>query len=361
MTKKLKIAFITAQFPPQVCGIGDYTYQLIEAMKQQQKSDDDITIQVFCLAEKNRKTNEGIFECTSWSFQNIWRIIKVLQKEKFDIVHLQNTSIKSIHYYLLPFWIKLFTQIKVITTIHEHTEKTFVGKCANYVNVLFSNRVIVTEKSYIDSLKFLKKKEQFYTIDVPSNIPQSKISEEQKKDIRLRYTRHKDQLLVVYFGFVVPSKGVEHIFEFCNPEKHFILLISNLNSYESSYTQKVKDFLNTPTWKANSFCTGYLPDYQVADLLASADICLFPFLKGASARNASLKAALLQGTYCITTHEQESGYHSESNIYFVPTSKLNLIDDALKFYEQLEIKTINSKQNSWYTVAIEHIKIYNNL
>jgi len=355
--KKIKIALLSNSFPPEICGIGDYTFFLFKSLT---KNNQDVSV-IFPHKDNNLKKVEYEslpFELKSWSIRNIYRTINILKKQNYDVIHIQNTNIKKISYYLIPILARILSRLCVVVTIHEHSHKSLIGKLANIISIVAAHHIIVCEQAYKRSLSFFMSSKRITFLPVPPNIPKSQLSESDA--LLLKHNYAKGKLLIGYFGFLVEHKGVKEIFKVCNPTEHFVLLISNFEKFRSKYSEEIKEIIESQEWRDSAYCTGFLPAEQVADLLYASDICIFPFKNGSGDRNASLSAARLQGTYCIVSHMTKRGYFQEENCYYTAPEDIEAMRKGILFYKEYTNKKSNKPTvNDWEYITAEHIKIYN--
>jgi len=356
----LKIAFISNTFPPYPCGVGDYTFNLINALLKKENVVIDIYTPNFINNLPNPLLKTPI-NFSKWKLKSIFQMINILKKENTHIVHIQNTSTRNIFYYLIPLFLRVFSKTTIIITIHEHNTKTILGKIANIVSLLFSDHFVIQEREYADTFRsyFFLKHKKITFMPTPSNIPQSKLSEKEAQKLRVTYTK-KHEVIIAYFGFLVEHKGVLKIFEACDPSRDFILLISNFETFASEYSEKVRLTISSEKWRDSSFCTGFISAEQVADLLFIADICIFPFTDGKKSRNASFSAARLQGTFCITTHERIRGYEKSEHTYYTSTTdNIEEIKAGIDFYlKECKGKKVVNDNITWDMLANKYCEIY---
>jgi len=356
-----KVALISNKFPPYPCGVGDYTFNLATALSKKENMAVSIFMPDFQKIPYNA-SSQSSKKTSSWGLKSIFKMINIIKKENINIIHIQNASTKNIFYYLIPIFIKLFIKSTIIVvTIHEHNAKTILGRVANIISLFFCNYIIVQEKEFINAFKknfFLQNKEMAL-METPSNIPKSLLSQDEAIKLRANYTQ-KHELIIAYFGFLTEHKGVLKIFEACEPDRDFVILISNFEIFPSEYSEKVREALISKEWVNNSLCTGFIPAEQAADLLSIADICIFPFTDGKKSRNGSFSAARLQGTFCITTHEKKRGYIKVENTYYTSTTdNIDEIKAGIAFYlKGYKGKKIIGNNTTWESLAIKHCKVY---
>lgn len=350
----MKLLIITDTFPPDVCGIGDYTYHLADEIY---KLNNDVTVLTKIENTNHSEPFKVYNTINSWSALSFSKIKKCIDELNPDIIHIQYPNIKSMGYYLLPFLINIIAKYrgKVVITIHEHTHKTSIGKLANLIAVFFANIVFITEVNYKKAFRYFNSNIQL--LPVLSNIPKSSLTETEKQLVK-QSLNIGNRKLVSYFGFIVDHKGVDLIFEACNPEEHYILVIGDTTKFRSEYSKKIENILLSDKWKNSAKSTGFIRENDVANFLAASDVCIFPFKKGLGERNASFNAALIQNTFIITTHREMEGYDSNNHVYYTKVDDIKKIQEVLKNSVSYIPKINKPHENSWSELAKKHLDIY---
>jgi len=102
---------------------------------------------------------------------------------------------------------------------------------------------------------------------------------------------------------------------------------------------------------------GFLPEEQLANLLAASDAVVLPFRDGAGAWNTSVDGAVTQGVLVITTSLVEIGYNKEKNIYF---SQPGNVEEMIMAIEKYAGHHISSKPQTdeWQNIAEQHFHVY---
>lgn len=107
--------------------------------------------------------------------------------------------------------------------------------------------------------------------------------------------------ILVHFGFIMPSKG--HLLTLGMAPKlpaDTIIVIagaSGRTASERSYARQVNN--QVALWPGKCFLLGYLSTRELHELIAAADLCLFPYTAGTSSYALSL--ALAQHKACVTS------------------------------------------------------------
>ncbi|MGF7024157.1 glycosyltransferase family 4 protein [Sphingobacterium sp. HSC-15S19] len=334
----MKITMVTGSFPPDVCGVGDYTYFL---NKEIRKSGYEISI----------------FYRKNWNLFNFAIYLRQLLSNRADYYHLQYPT-EGYGYSFLPLFLFAFLPKKSrIITIHEFSNRTQKARIFTAALLYFFPRIICTnheELSYIKKHKFLRNKD-IKIINIGSNIDRSQHA------LRSFSDRKFD---VGYFGHIRPEKGLE---EFINTVKALSLLIpirccivgQVLPRYETYFISLRKRCEGLPI----EFILNKDSD-EISDILSQIRICFLPFPDGISSRRGSMLAAAMAN--CIIVSRKSS--IKEVNDFFKPYIYLldDISDGADLLYTILSSKAIPKLETSalvanfsWNEIVKEHLVFYN--
>ena len=196
---------------------------------------------------------------------------------------------------------------------------------------------------------------RFQFIASASPIPQSAMSDEQRARKHQELKRGA-QRLIAYFGFLYPHKGVDQLFAIADPASDRLVISGKLDS-QDPYHARLQMLSESEGWKGRVTFTGFLPDREVADLLAAADAVVLPFTEGGGEWNTSLLSARKQGTFVITTSAQRRGYHAGENTFYAAPGDISAMGDALQKYSGVRNPQAAS-EDDWHRIAREHIAVY---
>src|SRR3989338_2702959 len=91
----MKVMLMSGRYPPEPCGIGDYTYKLANDLNHHGHH---VTVlssipTMTGVDTENKDTPvETIRTISSWDFQNFRQIINVVKERNIDIIHIQYQS-----------------------------------------------------------------------------------------------------------------------------------------------------------------------------------------------------------------------------------------------------------------------------
>lgn len=345
------------------CGVGDYTAKLAEALS----GNKDMAVSVLTDASIKQRTGNTpykvIASIEAWTIRDIFRVIDEVENFSPDIVHIQYPTQaygKKLFPWLIPMMLH-FRKLPVVQTWHEHYP---VGNWRAYFTSWVPGGLIAVRPNYKDRMppwfQRIISKKQFCFIPNSSTIPAVKISSGERRSIRDRFGATNCRL-IVYYGFVFPTKGIESIFEICNPEQHRIVLICDLDP-GVPYHRSIEALADNSLWKEKSFVTGFLPAIDVANILASADAVVLPFKTGGGIWNTSIHGVRAQGTFLLTTSNQKSGYSEYENTYYAKPLDITDMKNALGKYTGIRSENPPPDQfTRWESIATTHIEFYKNV
>jgi glycosyltransferase involved in cell wall biosynthesis len=162
-----------------------------------------------------------------------------------------------------------------------------------------------------------------------SSLPVASLEPSEREDLRRRYLDGQRRL-VVFFGFIYPNKGVEHLFR----ARRSIDRPDRRRRANGGWIRAYRNRLETLAqgkWSGKATFTGFLTPEQAAMLLAVADAVVLPFREGGGDWNSSILGATANGAYVITTSKERRGYDEGRNIAFTA------IDDVAEMRKALAL------------------------
>jgi glycosyltransferase involved in cell wall biosynthesis len=359
----MKILLISGSFPPMKCGVGDYTKFLANALGERGG------VSVAVLTDEKARLNppSSYFQvfpvAKGWKFSDMAPILETIRHFRPDIVHIQFPT-QGYGRKKLPWLLSIFLASMKIPTIQTWHEYYPLGGFMNIPNAIVGGGLIVVRPNYLEKMpswfRWLNRKKHFRYIPNASPLPSVSVNEEERSAIRSHYAG-QSKSLVAYFGFAYPEKNIEALFELCDPHRHQLVLVCDLNAsdkYHSVILQKIR----VEPWVKSVTVTGFLPADEVARILAVADVVVLPFRDGGGSWNTSLLGAISQGTFVLTTSTEERGYHPSQNIYFAQPGNIDEMKNAMEKY--IGNRPIDNSQDylkGWNFVSNEHVDFYKSI
>ncbi|MCK4352508.1 glycosyltransferase family 4 protein [candidate division WOR-3 bacterium] len=385
----MKICIVSHNFPPTICGVGDYSYWLANELENLGNNVSVITSKIgssgYRVIESSNQVK--IFPIIEkWDVFHIFKIIGILKCIKPNIIIIQYVSqlygragiAPGIIFFLTL--IKLFnvSHIQIITTLHElylpWGSKDFIlgaiQRLQAFILVLISDAAIVTTKSRKKILNSLFPWKRVYKISVGSNIPMGS----RKREVRSR--NHKDDRLILgTFGTLHPERDLLTVLKslsmiqvgaYCYTP--LLQIIGEIDKDSENYrilriTAKKLGIEERIRWMSN------ISNQEIANCLANSDIYLSPELDGASGRRTTLMAALSLGLPIIAYNgrETESVFKNYENIILIPPHNSKILTE--KIMELIKNKKLRDSLGkkaketfntyfSWDIIGKEYEKIF---
>lgn len=329
----MRVALIAGPCQPGQCGVGDYTTRLAEALRE-------TGLQAEVVKEGN------------WDLTHARSIIPMLRRIDADVFHIQ--------YPTVGFGRKLGPQAlamlqKSIVTIHEFNHAHVLRKIALYPLFLRARHVIfTTEIERRFALRWAPWIEKSSSvIPIGSNIE------------RVMPVRDRNICEIIYFGLIMPRKGLEAVLELATLLKEkrpglVIRIVGNPHPDHWAYLNMLqRSSKGLPiVWEQG------LNEQAVAKRLAGSWIAYLPYPDGASERRASLKAALASGMNVITTEGPETPINLGPVVKMAasPRDALAVIlalasnaEERLRLQSEAQSYT---QRFSWHRIATLHYEVY---
>lgn len=356
----VRVLVVTGAYPPNKCGVGDYTFHLANALAERPGIKVGVLTNSGSGAALNSSPVTVFRTMPSWNIWNIFQVKRIIAEFRPDVVHIQypTQGYNGILPKCLPLFVRLLG-ISVVQTWHEHYAEC---KQIGWFNLLACNALIYVRPDLPQKLpawvsSWLGKAPLIYVPNA-STIPAVSLNEGQAQHIKQGLSGGRP--VICYFGFAYPNKGVERLFAIADPAKHHLVLICDLSD-EHPYQANILQTANQAPWAGRVTVTGFQSAQHVGEILAVADAVIFPFPGGAGEWNTSLKAAELAGAFTIATTRDKNllGYNEKQNIYFADCDRISDMRDALNRY--IGIRRGSVSNDLWGAIAITHEQLYRTL
>jgi polysaccharide biosynthesis protein PslF len=217
----------------------------------------------------------------------------------------------SIH--LLPSLVRrALPRARVVTTFHDFLIPYLFPKAgplrleANRLLARASHAAIFTD---LGDLEQAGAGVRGRVVPIGSNVDREPATEPAREDVRLLLGADDRTLLVGYFGFLNPSKGVPTLLEAvgrlaANRPVKLALIGAETgvsNPTDLGQARAVHDAIEQGRLGETVVRTGYLPPPDLSATLLACDVIALPFSDGASARRGTLMAALAHGLPIVST------------------------------------------------------------
>ncbi|MDO8673344.1 MAG: glycosyltransferase, partial [Dehalococcoidia bacterium] len=254
-----------------------------------------------------------------WNWGERKAVIEALARQAPDVVNIQYPTQnygRRLMINFLPFFVRWSLKVPVVFTVHEFCSFTWLGRLRIALSSALSDAVIVPDRENLASMArtfpFLQSKIRH--VPIGPSIVEAKIADFNREDWRRGFQASEDTLVIAYFGFLSPSKGVETLLEALElvareePELDWrLLLIADREPADDRYAEyhrRIEQLLHSSPVRDLVHLTGYCSEQDVSQYLQSSDICVLPFSDGATMRRTTLLCALTHGLPVISTYPQ---------------------------------------------------------
>ena len=356
----MRILLISGSLPPMKCGVGDYTAHLADALGRCK----DTSVAVLTDAQAKPVPSGFNFEvfpvARGWRMSDAVPIAIAAKRWRPDIMHIQYPTQGYGRRYLpwlLPSLFRLVS-VPVVQTWHGYDPR--MGR-RNLLNAALGGGLVTVRPEFKAMMSpwytWLNRHKHFEFIPNASTIPMVQLTEKEKCAVRSSFCAASTNL-IVFFGFAYPERRVELLFQVADPGRHHLVFICDLNSADA-YQQTISNLIDREPWAGRATVTGFLPAEDVGRILAAADAVVLPFGNGGGMWNTSIRAALKQGTFVLTTARERHGYDSRDNVYYARPDDVADMRDALRtFVGRRRTNDVEESASDWESIASAHIGLF---
>lgn len=323
----LRIYMITATFPPDVCGIGDYTYQLCQALQGRGVELQIVTSRQNIPVEPSENEVSLIARriVSRWTLRSVLGLVHEIRVGNYDCVHIQYSpgfyGILSCGVNLLPLLL-VGSSCRTVVTFHE----IYAPKLKGFKNRLLSlhdhikdtvlltgsSAAILTVPNRLDRLGkwFPWLRSRLRAIPVGTGVRVKSLTEEERDTARARFGLHPDNFLIGSFGSMHVDRHYDTLLRVLNPmtKRYPQLRIVLIGAYQTDHTyyQFLKKWIVDLNLEPYIIWTGYGTEEEISRWLAMLDLYVMTDVRGASGRKSSLITAIAHGLPVISTRGKDT-------------------------------------------------------
>ncbi|HMM19576.1 MAG TPA: hypothetical protein PKA10_02480 [Selenomonadales bacterium] len=328
----MKIAMITGSYPPETCGVGDYTYCLVSALR-------DIGV------------NVEVVNPSSWRISNFQNIVNQIKLVSPDLIHVQYPT-RGYGYHLTPQFLSVI--LPVVSTIHEVSQTHILRRLSLLPFFMNSTATVFTneyEREYVKKY-FPWRQNRSTIIPIGSNVPKADATSKDIDDI-------------IYFGLIRPNKGLEQVIDLAKliVSKNFKYTVRIIGAVDERHSKYFAQLRNNSEglpvqWNIN------VPIEEIAAILSRSRIGYLPFPDGASERRGSLLALLTNRVTVITKKGPYMPRAMEEAVLTADTVEQALVIINKLLSESTTLRMCSEKANtyaqrySWSMIANQHVALY---
>lgn len=400
MTKT--IAIIAGTYQSDRCGIAHYSAYLRRELAQH--GIDSIVLTTETAAKAANETNvRGVVK--DWGLAQLFPLVRAVISLPADLLHIQHaagTYSFQRPIFLLPPLLRIFGYQKpIVTTVHEYGWwewepqgippqflewlKTWGQKQGWWDRedgfLLTRSDAIITTNADAQSVildRLPHCANRLHRIAIATNIEVVAIDRQQaRQQLRQQYGWSQDTLVVAFFGFLHPVKGIEYLLSAFQkvvaqyPQVRLLLLggVESLalpGEEAKQYWDKLQGLVAQLNITEQVAMTGYVSAKTASHYLSGADIGVLPFNHGVTLKSGSLLALLAHGLPVIATGcTPPDPVLDENLLELIPKRDVEALTGAL-------LKLINNRERdrlgatgrifadrfTWSFIGKKHLDVY---
>lgn len=333
----LRIGMITGEYPPMQGGVGAFSRILAGELAAQGHD-------LFVLTRAGAQSDDSRINLTStiqrWGAGSLFAARRWAREHRLDVVNIQY---QTAAYDMSPFIHYLpdaLRPIPVVTTFHDLRYPYLFPKAGGLRDKIVmrlanaSNGVIST--NHEDAAR-LAAHPCSTLIPIGSNIPLQRGID--TAGVRAQAGAQPDDFLLVYFGLVNRSKGLDTLLEAAAQLDDLPVRLALVGAVAGSsdptnaaYMSEIDALIERLDLSGKVHRTGYLDDAAVSGYLNAADVIALPFRDGASYRRGTLMAAIQHSGAIVTTTPQVavSAFVDGENMRLVPPNDAGALANTLR-------------------------------
>jgi glycosyltransferase involved in cell wall biosynthesis len=357
------------------CGVSSHTWYVAEELSK--------NWEVHVLTSKHPAINESMdrsFELhpriKRWRVSALPSIVREIERLEPDVVHMQNpTNIYNQRWNFMPgllpsFGRRLWKKTRLVVMQHDlaighwlmQRKHAMLLKNADAVTVS-NDRDYQIAESYVSS-------NNLFHARVASHFTPPSFSAEERQAVRSELKVPDNGVLLVYFGFVIPSRKLDNLVRAAAILKKDkvpfkLILMGGAGPGAEGYLSACKNQTRELELDDNVEWTGYAQSELIERTVGVSDLFISPITRGADFRNSSFLVAAHGGVPILTTENPRYGIDRElraSNIcrFFDPEKPAELAKLIMDLWQDHEARKRMSeaclkisKKHSWQ----EHARV----
>lgn len=388
----MRILMVSAEYPPMMGGVGDYTRRLNGALTQQGH---EVAVVTGNQGQAYRDAARIYpVRVQRWDRSCVPTIRQIIAKLQPDIVHIQyQTGAYNMNVAINTLPRKLSYErkhgLKVVTTAHDLLPPYLFPK-AGPLREWYTKRIIRDADAAImtnagDYHRVVNDQKGAWnprTVFIPigANVTPAPPPYYERSLWRERFELTTGGMLLAYFGLLTHSKGIETIIEAMQvlPPTTRLVMIGGAgdSASDQTYAQQLKQKISRAGLEQRIIITGYTEPADVSAYLMAADAIVLPFNDGYSYRRGSLITALAHQVPVITTRAP-AGLSQDPLPELVDGTHVLLIDPLdvgqlvvaiQRIQQEPELAFMLSRQGrlltdmfSWDRIVQQHDELYREL
>jgi polysaccharide biosynthesis protein PslF len=311
MTGEMRITLVSGSWPPIKCGVGDFSHRLAQELVTQRHH---VSVVTDRLVQHSQAAGIHVLPVIDhWGPTSLPALLSAIKQTQPDVVNFHYPTVRYRRLSLvdlLPSATRILLKTPTVTTIHEYSTFQWSGRRRVEGLVRTSNSVIVPDRENQALLKATLPAyvERIHHIPLGPAIEVQFPGEFSREAWRKDHGLSPEDLLLIYFGFISPSKGIEILLQAVEQlpvtlKGQLCILADREPSVPqyADYHHRIARQIKEVSQRYPVEWTGYLPPESISMHLGAADLAVLPFADGASMRRTTLLACIAHGLPVLST------------------------------------------------------------
>jgi glycosyltransferase involved in cell wall biosynthesis len=382
----MRLCLCSPHFPPDLSGMGDYTYFLANALAAI-GCEVQVLTSIGGLDSTLYPSAEGVLVhrvVKAWSVRELPHILRAIRGLECDVFVIQYTP----HAYdqrgitlgvnLLPLLLRFMTRARVMLNFHElyipftlslkHCVGALWQRAMAFLIAAPSHVLTAISSEWPRRLRRIGVWKHIQVVPVGSNVPRARVSPEEVQAIRERLGVDRSTLLIGSFGSAGPDRDVELLLAGVEKlqREHSLKLVwlgmSGIQPMGRAGSPKASEAAVDIVW------TGPRPHPEISRTMAACDLFVLPFKDGVSTKRGTLAAALLHELPIIATRGErlDDIFVHRHNIYLIPLVGVGALSEGLSElarWPELRTRlsrgarTLHDERFAWNVIAREVVRL----
>ncbi len=396
----MRIALLTRRFPPECCGVGDYTARLAESWEQQGH---EVTVFVASQGEnggqrsevgcqknseaEERKVGIRVARIGLDGWGDIGEAVEAIREARPDAVQLEYSNYGWSRWGF-AFWMNRLVHelhragMRVTVAMHEfpltfaqaplQAGISLVQRLHFALLVLDADEVLTNTHERVRILRrwFPWRRGTIHYRPNSSNIPLAAARAEEKAALRARHGGPGAALVVSTFGTFHFNRNFEALIEAASEMQReapvALWLLGDTSLAQPAYMEKLRGRIRERGLEGVSWWPGRMAPKEISMCLQASDIFVLPQPDGHLTRSGTFMAAAAHGLPVIAVRntENQTDFTHGENVWLVAESRADLIaqamqklagDAALRARLGSNLRTLYEKKFAWEVAAATRV------
>jgi glycosyltransferase involved in cell wall biosynthesis len=391
----MRIALLTRRFPPECCGVGDYTARLAESWQQQ---GNEVTVFVTSPEKSESQKSEvrsprdpeaeeqrggmRVVRIRLDGWRDVRAAARAIAATKPKQVQIEYSNygwsrwgfafhvdalVRALRRQGLPVTIALHEFPLVFRQHPLHAGISVVQRLHFALLVLGANEVLTNTRERVRILRrwFPWRRERIHYRPNSSHIPVAANSAERRAKLRAERAPGAE-LVVATFGMFHPGKRYEDVIEAAGrlrgELRPALWLLGDERQAQATYLEKLRERVRVSQQESTVWWSGHQTPGELSVCLQAVDIFVLPQPDGHLTRSSAFMAAAAHGLAVIAVRntENQAEFEHGENVWLVETSRAELFarairqlagDAALRARLGKNLRALYEKQFAWAVAA----------